>query len=155
MEIALSLERVEIMALEMDPPIVLDESTPVGDVIRRMRERRGVTAVLTRAGILAGTLTERDVVRKVLGVAGATDRAVSEFMTLDPVSISVCAPILEAILQLSRQGHRGVPVVDEQNRVVACVGERDLGRYLVQHFPDFLLNRPPEPEKIATSRDGA
>ncbi len=154
MEITLSLDQVEIMALEMDPPIVLDESTLVADVIGRMRQRRGSSAVLTRNGTLAGIFTERDVLHKVLGVAGATERAVSEFMTPNPTFISSRDPIRSAIVQMYRGGYRSVPVVDADNHVVACVGERDLGEYLVQHFADFLLNRPPEPEKIATSREG-
>jgi CBS domain-containing protein len=49
------------MALELDPPVVMDAGATVADVIKMMRERGEGYALLTENGGLAGIFTERDV----------------------------------------------------------------------------------------------
>ena len=65
MEIQQSVQVVEVMALGMDPPVVLDASTPLRKVLRKMSDARAGCAMLTRDGELAGIFTERDVVQRV------------------------------------------------------------------------------------------
>jgi CBS-domain-containing membrane protein len=52
-------------------------------------------------------------------------------------------------------GFRQIPVVDEQQRVLACVRHKDIAEYLVNHFARHILNLPPDPEQLATSPEGA
>jgi CBS domain-containing protein len=149
-----SLAEIEVTALETEGPVVLDAATPVREVINRMREQRTGCVLLTRGEKLAGIFTERDVLKKVLGTAGALDQAVEAFMSPDPVYLAENAPIRKAVFLMERGGFRVVPVVDADMRVVTWVRQRDIVRYLVEFFADQVLNLPPDPGQVAQSREG-
>ena len=149
-----SLGEVEVTALETENPVVLDVATPVREVISRMRDQRMGCALLTRSGKLAGIFTERDVLRKVLGSEGALDKAVEAYMTPDPVHVAEDAPIRKAVFHMHRGGFRSVPVVDADMKVVTCVRQRDIVRYLVEFFADQVLNLPPDPGQVAQTPEG-
>jgi CBS domain-containing protein len=154
MKIEHSLREVEIMALEMDPPVLVDADTPVAKVIEALREHGEGCALLIEDDRLIGIFTERDVLLKVLGTPGAGQRPVRELMTGDPVCVRRRDPISLALLRMQQGGFRSLPVVDEEHRVVACVRHKDLGRYVVQHLADRLLNLPPDPDQIARRPEG-
>ena len=48
MKIERSLREVEVLALELQPPLVLEETTPVGDVIRAMQSHGHGCALLNK-----------------------------------------------------------------------------------------------------------
>ncbi len=79
---------VEVIALETDPPVVLDAGTPVMEVVRHMCKQRSGCALLTRGDKLAGIFTKRDVLLKIVGTEGAMNQPVSEWMTPDPVTVT-------------------------------------------------------------------
>ncbi|MHC4219178.1 MAG: CBS domain-containing protein [Planctomycetota bacterium] len=154
MQFESSIKSVEIMALELDPPVVMDAGATVADVIKMMRERGEGYALLTENDRLAGIFTERDVLLKVVGVAGAGGRPVAELMTAGPIAVGQREPVRNAVFHMTRGGFRSVPVVDREQRVVGCVRQKDLGRYVVQHFADRILNLPPDPDQVAKSPEG-
>lgn len=146
---------LEVTALRRDPPLVVDEVTPVRDVVRHMRDRALCSAAVTKQGKLVGLFTESDLLRRVLGKEGALDRPVSEVMTPDPVRVLQSDPVRRVVYEMREKGFRSVPVVDGEGRVVACLRQRDVVRWMTQHFAQSALNLPPDPGKVATSREGA
>ena len=50
MQIDQSIKMVQVMALRMDPPMVLDASTPLREVVHRMRDENAGCAVITHKG---------------------------------------------------------------------------------------------------------
>jgi len=154
MKIEQSLQQVEVLALELQEPLVVDLSTSVADVIRAMRERDLGYALITRHDRLVGIFTERDVLNAVLGNAETLPRAVGDLMTPDPVCITENDPVWEAVIRMHEGGYRHVPVLDRRNRVVGCVRHKDIGEYLANHFADLVLNLPPDPEQHAHAPDG-
>ena len=50
MQIEESIKVVEVMALDMGPPVVLDEGCPLHEVIQRLRDASSGCALLTRDG---------------------------------------------------------------------------------------------------------
>ena len=150
------LAEVDVMALEMAPPVVVDADCRVGDVIREMQAGGTGCAIVTRQGAVAGLLTEHDVVHRVIRAGASPDSHVSSLMTEDPVVVSERDPIRTACMRMNEGGHRFVPVVEEETgRVVGCVRHKDVGRYLVARFADYLLNLPPEPSQRARRAEGA
>ncbi|MCX7700262.1 MAG: CBS domain-containing protein, partial [Gemmataceae bacterium] len=60
-----------------------------------------------------------------------------------------------ALNMMSVGGYRHLPVVDRDGRPVAVLSVRDIVDYLVQLYPEDVLNLPPTPSKgIADSIDG-
>jgi CBS domain-containing protein len=154
MQIEESIKVVEVMALDMGPPLVLDEGCLLREVIRRLRDANSGSALLTRDGRLAGIFTERDLVVRVLGAAYALDQPITEWMTPNPDQVSPTDTIRKAVRLMWRGGFRSVPVVDMEDRVVGCVRHKDIVNYLAEHFPAQVLNLPPDPERIALEREG-
>ena len=154
MNIEERIKAVEVIALGMDPPVVADASTTLGAVVRRMRDERSGCALLTRDGKLAGIFTERDLVLRVVGVEGALDQPVSDWMTPDPDRVHQKDPVDTAIRLMRRRGYRNVPVVDEADQVIGCVRHKDIVDYIAEVYPERVLNLPPDPDQVALEREG-
>jgi CBS domain-containing protein len=149
-----SVKVIEVVALELDAPVVVDKETPVKEVLQQMREGQSGCALACDGGRLCGIFTERDVLNKVIGVEGVLQRRISELMTPDPVSVHENDSIRKAVLAMHHGGFRNVPVVDCEERVVSCVRHKDIVHYLVEHFAQKVLNLPPDPENMPTTPDG-
>jgi len=154
MSVEESIKVVEVTALEIEPPIVMDAQTPLRDILIQMRERQYGCAVITRDDKLVGIFTERDVLLRVLGKEGILERPVSEVMTADPVCVGPDDPIRRAAFHMRHEDCRHVPVVEEGGKVVTCVRHKDIIRYLMEHFAQHALNVPPDPDQMATTREG-
>ena len=74
MTIEKSVQEIEVVALKMDPPVVMDETASVRDVLRQMQKKRSGYALLCRKNRLSGIFTERDVLTKVVGVEGVLSK---------------------------------------------------------------------------------
>jgi CBS domain-containing protein len=154
MTIENSVKAIEVMALGMAPPVVMEETASVEEVLRTMQEGRSGSALLCREGRLSGIFTERDVLNKVIGKEGVLDRPVSELMTPDPASVHENDPIQLAVLQMHKGGFRNVPVVDADGKVVSCVRHKDIVHYLIEHFAQHVLNLPPDPNNMPDTPEG-
>jgi CBS domain-containing protein len=154
MEIDRSVREVPVTALELVPPLVCDAGASVREVIRTMRQHGRGCALLVSGDRLVGIFTERDVLQKVFGTVGALDLGVTSLMTPDPVCVGRDDPIRRAVYIMHDGGFRHVPIVDEEKRIVGLVRHKDIGRYMVQHYADRLLNLPPDPEQVARTPEG-
>ena len=134
MQIEERIKIVEVMALEMDSPVVLDEGRPLREVIQQLSDSNSGCALLTRDDRLTGIFTERDLVVRVLGAANTLDQAVAEWMTCNPDRVSQGDTIRKAVRLMWRGGFRSVPVVDKEDRVVGCVRHKDIVKYLAEHM---------------------
>ena len=154
MKIERSLREVEVLALELQPPLVLEGSSSVGDVIRAMQGSGLGYALLTKNNRLAGIFTERDVFLSVLGHDAVLAQPVSEYMTSEPVCVDAEDPVRKVVLLMHQGGYRHIPVVDTAGQVAGCVSHKDIAEYLVDHFAEYVLNLPPDPEQIAQTPEG-
>ena len=154
MKMERSLRQVEVLALELQAPLVLDSATSVADVIRAMRDRDLGYALITSRERLVGIFTERDVFQSVLDRAETLSQAVAGLMTPEPVCIAENDPVWQAVMRMHEGGYRQLPVLDSQGRVVACVRHKDIAQYMANHFADHVLNLPPDPEQHARVPEG-
>ena len=123
MRIELSLRHVEVLALELQPPLLLDESTSVGDTIRAMRGQGLGYALIASEKRLSGIFTERDVFLSVIGDPAVLPQAVTGFMTRDPITVSENDPIWQVVSRMHEGGFRQVPVLDDQGRGLLARGQ--------------------------------
>ena len=115
-----------LAALDHRPPALAHLSTPLREVLKRMRaENLDALLATDGAGDLAGIFTLRDLRNLVArGIAPGT-QALAEFMHPDPVALPSSAPAFEAAMLMARLGVHHVPVMDEK-RPVGLVSETDL-----------------------------
>jgi CBS domain-containing protein len=59
---------------------------------------------------------------------------VRDLMSTNPRSIGADAPLRTAVLDMRRSGVGALPVVDDENRVIGLLSERELLRHLLSHY---------------------
>jgi len=150
-----SLRVIEVMAIELEAPLVLDGSCSVSSTIEAMRDRHLGYALITGEDKLAGIFTERDVLLSVLDENEVLQQPVVQLMTAAPVCVHARDTVWRVVSLMHEGGFRQIPVVDEEQRVLACVRHKDIAGYLVNHFAEHILNLPPDPEQLATTPEGA
>jgi CBS domain-containing protein len=128
------------------PMVTVPVTASIAEAVAAMNEHRVGCAVVVKDGRLAGIFTERDVLRKVAGttldVRAAT---VESVMTADPDTLPATASIAHALRKMSVEGYRHIPLVTPDGRPVGVVAVRDIVAWMVELFPQGVLNLPPEP----------
>ena len=137
------------------PVLLLQKSTSIADAILALNEKRVGVALIVENGKLAGIFTERDVLKKVAGATMDLQTVlVSKVMTPDPFTLPEDCSIAFALHHMSLEGYRHLPLVKPDRTPVGVVGVRDIVAYLVELFPESLLNVPPEATHPRTVEGG-
>jgi CBS domain-containing protein len=109
------------------PLVTITAEDTVEKAARVMRDRHVGCLIVTRHGRPAGVVTDRDlVVRVVAAGRGPATTAVGEFVTYDPITVSVREGIETAVERMRRHGVRRLPVVDDEGIAVGIVTADDL-----------------------------
>jgi CBS domain-containing protein len=81
---------------------------------------------------------------------------VEEIMQPEPICLHLDHKLAYALHQLYVGEHELIPLVDEHGRPTGVVTMRDIVGYLVDLFPQEVLNLPPTPEhEVAPKPEGA
>jgi CBS domain-containing protein len=110
----------------------VDANATVADAVARMNARRIGSVVVTRGDVLAGILTERDVLTRIVA-EGHDPRTteVCEVMTTELVTVRLDTPILVAMRLVTDKRCRHLPVV-EGGHVLGLVSGGDLTAWLLR-----------------------
>lgn len=128
--------------------VTVDRAITVAEAVRRMKEHRVGCVLVTQAGALAGILTERDILTKLLGTSpDLTAVTVEAVMTRDPEALTPDDAVAFAMRLMSVGGFRHVPLVDAARRPVGIISVKDVIDHLVEFFPAAVFNLPPKPGK--------
>ena len=151
--VQLRTEKARVMA--RIEPGTIQAGASLRDALSTMRTHGG-DALLVLDGLkLAGILTERDVLNRVLGKDVDDTRPVDEFMTASPGTLHADATLIEA-MRAMEQGHfRNLPLVDDAGSVVGLLRQLDLLEYVAEAFPEEILNLPPRPHQLMEEPEGA
>ena len=136
-------------------PIVVATGTSIGRGIAAIQAARADCVLISAEGRLAGILTERDVLLKVVGQAVDLDAPVDDFMTAAPDALTPEATMGEALALMDRGGYRHVPLVDADGQIAGLLRQQDILAYVAEAFPESILNLPPRPHQRMDEQDGA
>jgi CBS domain-containing protein len=130
-----SLLRDRISVLAPKRPVTAAASTPVGEVMQLMVERKIGCVVVVAFDQPIGIFSERDALRKVDPEApDVAARPVSEFMTPNPQTLVADAKIAFAVQRMDLGGYRHLPVVGERGDLVGIISARDILRHLTDNM---------------------
>jgi sulfide:quinone oxidoreductase len=113
-------------AMTEDPLVVAPEDT-LGEVAEKLRERDVGSALVADFGRLVGIITSRDLLSAFAGRVHSSEARVREWMTAEPVSVSVDTPAQAAVTLMTELGVHHLPVVEDE-RPVGMVGLRQVAR---------------------------
>jgi|ERR1051326_7501319 CBS domain-containing protein len=141
--------------LKLRKPITIEAGQTVQEALTLMRLKQFGCILVIRGHALAGILTERDIVAKALGRENDMSKIfVEDVMTPEPVCFQPEDSIAFVMNSMHVGGYRHVPIVDEQNSPVAVISVRDIIGFIVEKFPEEILNLPPKPMRTTTVLDG-
>lgn len=136
------------------PVTTLDVSATIAEAAALMREHRFGSVLITEHGKLCGIVTERDFLRKVVGLGDAiSSRSVAEIMTRDPESLQRHDSIAFAMNKMHVGGFRHVPIVDDDGTPQHVISIRDLIAFVLDFFPERIVNIPSEPYRGERRRE--
>jgi CBS domain-containing protein len=111
-----------------------------------MQSRRLGAVLVVVEGKLVGIVTERDVLMKVVGSKLDVDRdPVSAIMTKNPEALMLDDQLAYLLNTMRVGGFRHVPIVDDAGHALHLISLRDVLAYIVDHFPQEVLNIPSRP----------
>jgi len=137
-------------------PVCVPPSASVRDGVDAMNEHRTGCVLVVEADRLVGVFTERDVLTRVVGRVDIDATPVARVMTPDPECLTLEDGISYALNMMSDGGFRHIPLIDAEQHPTGVVAMRDIVDYMVDLFPEAVLNLPPSPALgIAREREGA
>ena len=137
-----------IRDLNYHPPRCVQRTAKLVEAVELMK-RYSVGAVMIQEGEkLIGILSERDILRKVLGTDVNLNQAtVEQYMTRNPEVLKLDDSIAYVLHTMHLGGFRHVPLVDEEQRPVGIVSIKDVNEYIVSHIAQQILTLPPDPHR--------
>jgi len=105
------------------------------------------------AGLLSATTPkELATLQRLATWAIRSELTVRDLMSTNPRTISPDTPVRAAVLDMVRAGVGGLPVVDDTNRVVGMLSERELLRHLLSHYLPRAGGDSPSPPPASLRR---
>lgn len=144
-----------ISDLPLRAPILVSATSTVADAVKSMNDNHTGCVLVGRDGKLIGIFTERDLLTKNLSRGDSHGAAVETVMTKNPETLEPDDSIAFALNKMSVGGYRHIPIIEATGKPVGVLSVRDIVDFLVDLFPEDVLNLPPNPKNvISDSADG-
>ncbi|MFQ5637916.1 MAG: cyclic nucleotide-binding/CBS domain-containing protein [bacterium] len=157
-DIALKDEDLEapIDSLNLKKAVVVETGASVKKCIEKLLARHFGSLLVVKENVLVGIFTERDVLMKIAGKnINLTQAKIDDFMTPHPASKKKTDSVLSALKLMNDGGYRHIAIVDDENHPYAVLSIKNIVNYLIEFFPQGILNLPPHPIRIGTkNREG-
>jgi CBS domain-containing protein len=144
-----------VIHLNLTEFTAVEIGTSVKATIDKMRAENHNCAFVTEDGELVGIFTDRDILRRVVDTPETWQRPIEDVMTPDPLSVKLTDPADVALNLMNQKHFRNVPVLDDNGAVIGNLTHYAIIKYLADHFPESVYNLPPDPDSVASDRDGA
>ncbi len=120
---------VKVVDAMTKKPVVVGPNEDVLSCAKKMNDQKVGSLLVENKGVLLGIFTERDLISKVVskGLNSKKIKVKSVMTRKDMVTILPHEDVYEAILMMSRDGTRRLPVVDGKN-VVGLLTYKDIIR---------------------------
>jgi CBS domain-containing protein len=132
-----SLMEDSVRLLQPKSPVTVRSSATVGEAVRIMFDQKlGSVLVVNDAGHLQGIFSERDLLKKVVGIhLDFAGLPISRFMTTNPERVTLGDTLNFALHKMDVGGYRHLPVV-EAGRPVGVISVRDMLRHITRLCKD-------------------
>lgn len=109
-------------------PVSVSEEETVMTAARIMNENKVASLVIKKGDELAGLLTEKNIVRRLVAANfDANNTKISEVMSRDVLTIHSTAELIDAVTRMNKSNQRQLPVVDN-GKLVGLLTMKDILR---------------------------
>ena len=148
--------KLPIEKLNVSKCFSVDESANIYETVESMQKKKIGSVVITKNGKLTGIITERDILMKVVGkISDLKNTKVKEVMTADPIALRSEDMIAYVMNNMHVGGYRHVPIVNENEEPVGMISIKDVMSFILDYFPESILNITGEPFRGPVSRESA
>ena len=144
----------KIRRLDLSFYVEVQKGSLAREVIEKMQASNRKCALIVDGSKLLGIFTAHDIRDHAKETSGL-DRPIETVMTADPETIDGDSSLAEAITFLNQKPYRYLPVLNKEGHVIGTLTHYAVLKYISDYFPEDIYNLPPEPDQIATARDGA
>lgn len=142
--------------MKLTKPVIISPNETVKTAVDLLvNKNKGSLMVCNADGSIVGIVTERDVMMKVSLSDKLANEPVAEIMTSDPLCLHREDEIAYILNNMHVGGYRHIPIVDNDDIPIAIVSIRHIMDYIIDHFPQNVLNMVGEPFRGTQQRDGA
>ena len=121
--------------LEIAPFSTISPNDTIETAVKRMAGDSTFTLLVIDGEKLLGVISERDVLEQVAEqYAQVKDRPLREVMTPEPAYVRALDAPAKAINLMATGGFRRLPVLDEHDRVIGCIGAKRTTAFLFKRI---------------------
>ncbi|MFQ5822893.1 MAG: CBS domain-containing protein [bacterium] len=148
--------QIPLSALALKSPVLVETGTSIDQCIQTFLQNHIDCILVVENNELRGIFTEWDVLMKIVGLKNDLAKInVNDYMTPNPITLNLKDPIVSALRLMHQGGYRHIPLMDEKNYPVRIISVKDIVSYIVEFFPQEVLNLPPHPIRVGTkNREG-
>ena len=122
-------------AIASRPFLQVRPTATIRQAVLAMSGSRSSSLMVVDEGRVVGIFTERDVLEKVAEqYPKLASHPVSEVMTANPAVVYETDPAALAIASIAVAGHRHVPVLGIDDRLMGVIGPRRVFDFVEKHF---------------------
>jgi CBS domain-containing protein len=122
-----------IMTIPLIKPLVVKLNDKVSDVAKEMKKRDiSIALVLDDEGKLIGTLSDRDIVTKIVAEGRPVDTPVSVALNRDPLKGRPTWSLGKALEAMAAIGARHMVVIDDDGKPLGVLNIKDLVRHIIE-----------------------
>ena len=149
-----TFETDPISALGLSDPVSIGTDATIGAALSAIQKQGKGYVLIVDDGRPRGIMTEREVMMKIVARDVKYDTNVMDFVSPIAVTLTDKERIARGIKLMIAEGVENIPVVAEDGRVMAVLRTLDVIQFLVDAFPEHLLNLPPRPHQSLPRREG-
>ncbi len=123
----------QVKTLKQHPPVTIGQAATVGETVALMLSANvGAMLIVDDAGRLVGIFSERDLLKKIVGVLADYEKLpITQFMTPRPECVLTTDTLNFVLQKMDAGGYRHVPVL-EDGKPVSIISARDMLRFLTR-----------------------
>ncbi|MCK5884716.1 MAG: CBS domain-containing protein [Bacteriovoracaceae bacterium] len=147
--------KLPINELKLKPVITLDVSASLNDAIKLMQKNKFGSVIITESGKCTGIVTERDILLKVVGlIDDLTGTPISKVMTKDPLRLMKDDKVAFVMHNMHVGDFRHIPIVNENDEPISIVSIKDVNGFILDYFPESVMNICCTPYRGTSKRYG-
>jgi CBS domain-containing protein len=148
------LHKYLVKQVNLSPGLKVSGKTPLAKVIESMRQEKSGCVVTVEGEKITGIFTERDLLTKVMNEKVDWNEPVSKFITPDPVTMKSDEPLRKALFLMRKKNFRHIPITGDQGELTGVLSVRNVIRLFSEHFPQEIMNLPPQSNSAPATPEG-
>ena len=144
--------QVPLKTMRLKKAVCVESTASLRRCIDMMLARQFGCLLIVENNKYSGIFTERDILRKIVLESIDLDTApVRDYMTENGATLRMEDTIESALRIMQKGGFSHVCIIDTNEKPQAVVSIRDIIRFIIDFFPQSILNLPPNPIRIGTN----